>query len=659
MKTTGLCTSFYLLLALLLAACAAETPPPAGACQPDAHGLIPLPTRALGADPDLMQPPPAGGQSGGGECLPADTLPLDDSLAFSAAPLRNESLDIADQQLLAAAVGDDVLALAWLTAGDLTISVARGGSFLQARRIAPAVHADLVFSAVNRLHLVYEQDGQIHYRAADLGARQADFDFWRQVGPGHKPRITLDANNRAHVFYELDGAIWHAEHQHDLYWHIARIGPGHTPRLTTFYDNPATPNTNERGFALSYLEGNILHLRTYGMTPLLLPGWTTVAQLSLAEMPMTAVTLHSARAADGTLLLAAAWVSHIPAPPPPPVPVPPTYTAVNPLSPFAVVHPERIYDPFNAARMAVTDAVFDGGLMQTVYVTPGAAVTFSAYGRAWSSDADDPLTVVNPANLRLQIGLDPAGGTNPNGAGVLWSAEANPLNQYVPLAVSGTAVSNSVTLFLRARPDAIRAHNEAVWDGAELSGGALVNGRMDTFTNGIPDGWTPFYEDSGAGGVPPRDRYTAYAAWSADGGQSWTGPVPVSENRLPGQGLTGALGPDAYPFVSIAGTEPTLHVFAIYASGDPPPGTTFIRYGRPVVVGCALATGSCDEPPGVVLAADTPPAADLILAAHPLQARRALLAWSGLQTDYVSRDVYAAGVKLERERELERELEEE
>ncbi len=320
MKTTGLCTSFYLLLALLLAGCAAaETPPPAGACQPDAQGLSPLPTRALGADPNLMLPPPDNLYGSGGECLPAQTPSEDSGLAFSAAPLRNESLDLADQQLAAAASGDDVLALAWLTAGDLYVSVARGGSFLQARRVSPAQHADLVFSPVNRLHLVYEQDGQVHYRADNLASPQVSLDFWRQVGPGHNPRIALDANNRAHVFYELDGAIWHAEHEHDLYWRIVRLGPGHTARLTTFYDNPATPNTNERGFALSYLDGNTLHLRTYGLTPLLLPGWTTVTQLPLAETTMDAVSLHSLRATDGSLLLAAAWVSHIPAPPPPPI----------------------------------------------------------------------------------------------------------------------------------------------------------------------------------------------------------------------------------------------------------------------------------------------------------------------------------------------------
>ena len=75
-----------------------------------------------------------------------------------------------------------------------------------------------------------------------------------------------------------------------------------------------------------------------------------------------------------------------------------------------------------------------------------------------AGDEGDPLTSVNPANLRLQIGLDPAGGTNPNGAGVFWSSEANPLNQYAPFTVSGTAVSNS-----RKRPLAysVRAIDES------------------------------------------------------------------------------------------------------------------------------------------------------------------------------------------------------
>ncbi|MFO7680200.1 MAG: hypothetical protein R6X34_09125 [Chloroflexota bacterium] len=85
---TGLCTSFYLLLALLLAGGAAPEPPP-----DDLYGS-------------------------GGECLPAQTPSEDSGLAFSAAPRCNESLDLADQRLLAAAIGDDALALAWLTAGE-------------------------------------------------------------------------------------------------------------------------------------------------------------------------------------------------------------------------------------------------------------------------------------------------------------------------------------------------------------------------------------------------------------------------------------------------------------------------------------------------------------------------------------------------------------
>jgi hypothetical protein len=638
----------FLILALLfsLAACAAETPP-AALCEPDSRGFIPLPTRPLGLDPDLRQPAPDGPMSGD-DCLPATAAPPDGApLNVSAASPRNESLAMGDQQLAAAAVGDDMLALAWLEEGDLIVSLARGGSFLQARRVDRATSASLVFSTVNRLHLAYERDGLILYQATDQGAHPAEPAFWLQAAVGQNPQIALDGRNRAHILYESGGDIWHAEHLYDLYWHTVRLGPGHTPRVVTFYDQPGRPNAAERGFALSYLDGNTLHLRTYGLTPLLLPGWTMVAQLTLPELPMGGVALHSLRAGEHHLL-AAAWTSHAPAPPPPPVPVPPTYEAVNPLAPYAVVNPDRVHSPFNAVRIFAENAVFDGGLYQVVNVLPGTAVTFSAYGLAFSSDGADPTTPVNPADMRLQIGLDPTGGTNPDGGTVLWSGSANPLTQYQPFTVSGTAVTDRITLFLRARPDGVRVHNQAYWDSATLSGGSLANGEMELFSGGIPAGWTPFYEDSGALPAAPRDRYTVYAAWSADGGATWSHPFPASENRLPGQGLTGAIQPNVYPFLSVQGQSQRLHLFYIYESGDPPPQTAFIRYGRPVTVSCDLTTGTCDEPQGNGWLAETPPASDLILAAYPLLTRRGLLAWGGLQTDYERRDVYAVAAAVRR-----------
>lgn len=655
MKTHGaIFSSISVLLILLLGACAGEPAPPAAGCNPDPHGFIPLPTRPLGVDPDLYQPPAGQVPGGSGDCtlLPTATPTGAPPTAFTLTGLRNETLDSADQQLVSAAVGDDILALAWLRADDLYVSLARGGSFLQARRVDRAQNAHLVFSTVNRLHLVYEQDGQIHYRAADQNAHPAQPIFWVQVGAGSNPQVALDGRNWAHVLYEADGVIWHAAHVYELLWHTTPVGPGHSPQVTTFHDNPATPQVNEGGFALSYIAGSTLHLRAYGVTLLGEPGWAAVAEIPLAEQPAGPVRLHSVRAGDGNRLLAAAWLSHIPASPPPPVPVPPTYSAVNPLAPNAVVEPQWVHEAFNAARISARDALFDGGLSQRVPVMPGTAVTFSAYGNGWSSAGDDPDVPLNPASLQLLIGIDPSGGTNPDSGMVVWSAAANPLHGYIPFSVAATAVSDHVTLYLRARPDDVRAHNATYWDGATLVGGNLVNGDMEApFHDGVPAGWVPFFFDGETGSPAPRDRTTVYAVWSPDGGATWQGPQAVNENRLPGQGLTGIIQPAVYPLLSLDTASPSLHLFAIYAQGNPPPGSSFIRYGRPVVLACVLAgsdlaDATCADPPGVTLAPETPPAFDLVVAAHPLDRRRALLGWGGLQTDYRHRDVYAAMVAL-------------
>lgn len=651
MRTYTTISTFFLLL--LLAACTAENAPPAG-CEADAHGFIPLATRPLGTDPDLQQPPPTNVPGSSPDCLPATATPASPLTGvFSVGGVRNETLDAADQQLAAAAVGDGTLALAWLTDGALFVSIARGGNRMQARRVdggmgAPAQSAHMVFSTVNRLHLVYEQDGTIQYRAADQGMHPAQPTFWGQVGAGHNPQVALDSGNRAHVLYEAEGQIWHAAHFYGLTWQVAAVGPGHTPRVTTFHDDPATPGVDEGGFALSYLEGQTLHLRTYGMMPLLLlPGWTAVAAIPLPDLPTGAALLDSIRDENGERLLAAAWVSHVAAPPAPPVPVPPTYMAANPLAPTAVSNPQWVYEQLNAARLTVSDAHFDGGLYQTVSVTPGEMLTFAAYGQGWSSDEDDPAVSINPAEMRLQIGIDPRGGTNPDSAQVVWSATANPLNVYQPFAVSATAVFDSATLFLRAHPDGVRAHNEAYWDAATLSGGSLVNGDFEApFANGIPTGWTPFYEDAGTGSGAARDRYTVYAVLSADGGTTWSGPHLVGENRVPGQGLTGGIQPQAYPFLSTATETPSLNLFFIYETGDPPPDSEFIRYGRPVVMPCDFITSMCADPPGVPVVTETPPASDLVFARDPLRRGRGLLVWGGLQLDYVGRDVYATTVAL-------------
>jgi hypothetical protein len=425
-------TQIYLILALLfsLAACAAETPPTA-LCEPDSRGFIPLPTRPMGLDPDLRQPAPDGPMSGD-DCLPATAVPPDGApLNVSAASPRNESLSMGDQQLAAAAVGDDMLALAWLEEGDLIVSLARGGSFLQARRVDRATSASLVFSTVNRLHLAYERDGLILYQATDQGAHPAEPAFWLQAASGAKPANRPGrAQPGAHPL-----RIWRR--------HLARRA-SLRPLLA---HRPAWPRPHAARRHLLRPAGPAERRRA-GLRPEL-PGRQQPPPADLRPDAAAAAGLDDGDAVDpaGTAdgrrrpaqpagrrahLLAAAWTSHAPAPPPPPVPVPPTYEAVNPLAPYAVVNPDQVHSPFNAVRIFAENAVFDGGLYQRVNVLPGTAVTFSAYGLAFSSDGADPTTPVNPADMRLQIGLDPTGGTNPDGGTVLWSGSANPLNSTSP-----------------------------------------------------------------------------------------------------------------------------------------------------------------------------------------------------------------------------------
>ena len=65
------------------------------------------------------------------------------------------------------AVGDDMLAVGWVEEGEVVVALARGGNHFQVRPVDRGSRVSLAFSTANRLHVAYEQDGQIHYRAAD------------------------------------------------------------------------------------------------------------------------------------------------------------------------------------------------------------------------------------------------------------------------------------------------------------------------------------------------------------------------------------------------------------------------------------------------------------------------------------------------------------
>jgi hypothetical protein len=81
---------------------------------------------------------------------------------------------VANQDLAATAVGDDMLAAAWLSDGDIYVALSRGSNHFQVRRVDSGNSVSLAFSRANRLHVAYEQDGRILYCAADQDTYSAD-----------------------------------------------------------------------------------------------------------------------------------------------------------------------------------------------------------------------------------------------------------------------------------------------------------------------------------------------------------------------------------------------------------------------------------------------------------------------------------------------------
>ena len=648
------------LLLAFLPACEATSPPTL--CN-ERNGVISVPPGYLQADPDLE----AGfGLPAGGPLCPTLLLPAtpagEPPEGFIGQTLVNSSLDAASQTLLDIAVGVEMQAIGWQEDGQLYVSLSDEGSHMVARSIGVGEALDMVFSTVNRLHLTYTRDGDIFYRVADFGAHPADSpeEF---VVRGENPTVLLDPYNYAVIVYELAGMLRFMDNKGPLWW-PGELGPGHDFRFAhsgdsnifdDFAVSPATVTyrTGDNQMVVAQWEATT---RGYIVAPLR-PVATFTEPAGSHLMGPAELDYHiGRRQSDGEGQIAVSWVSRMSAPSPPPIPEPPIFRPVNPLAPTAVVSPERVYEAFNAAAVSNRNSIHDGGLYQRFTVPAGSTVTVTAWGQGWSSELADPYTSINPTDLNLQVGLDPAGGTTPDNPTVVWSEAQNSLNVFSPFQVSATAAGETMTLFLRSRPGEPRAHNEAYWDGIAVSMGDLINGDMEAPFGPhmgnpdivVPAGWTPYFVD-GAAVAPQPDSYQVRAAWSEDAGARWHGPVTVAENLLPAAGRTGAIEGQAYPFLSPQTEPATVHFFYLFASGDPPPASTSIRFGRPYQMGCELASGHCGDGPGEPLFArpNVRPATTLLLAIEPIERLTAFVTWNSLQADNLSHDIYATNVILD------------
>lgn len=131
--------------------------------------------------------------------------------------------------------------------------------------------------------------------------------------------------------------------------------------------------------------------------------------------------------------------------------------------------PRRVRAGQSAQAYYTTWATHVAGIMQVVPVTPGMQLRLTAYGHAWSTDADTPEQSSQPGQVRMKVGIDPSGGTNPFASQVVWSSERAVYDSYdAGFMVETVATGLTATVFLVSAPEWPKKHNSVYWDDAQL-----------------------------------------------------------------------------------------------------------------------------------------------------------------------------------------------
>lgn len=647
-----------LVTALLAAACASPHEPAPPDCTVASIAIVPTATRQT--DPNLFSPPvPPNGGDGANYCptpilaqVPAEEFPEQ----FVTTEVVNLSLDATNQDLAATAMGDDMLAVAWLSDGNIFVALSRGGNHFQVRQVDVGSNVSLAFSRANRLHVAYEQDGRILYRAADQGDHPADTapltvqSVLHPVTNGRSPQVVVDELNWAHVLYEQDGSIFKAKHLSGETWLTQFVAYGSKPTVMPFYNEKELilwgipTGTHWFGIIMAApYNGQIRVFRYLSWFNV----WEQAAAFAIPpdEELIGPAGLDFLAVSQEEAWVYASWVTKRPFPEPPlPLYVQPIFEAANPLFPDQIANPNHIYEGLNATRWRSEDTPFDAGLKQTINVQDAnSPINFEAWGLTETAVDTD---------MTLQIGIDATGGDNPDSPNVVWSAAATP-GSFTQFSISVPAQGSLATLFLRGTLNTAAVPSTAVWDSVWIQNGSGVNldfeGNFvlqDSIT--VPEGWTAWYQDSGNTLPSGRDVYTVYAAWSDNGGSGWVGPEPVTANRDLSGSTTGAIRPDVTPIISIATQPPSASFFYIYEAGDPPTDSTLLRFGRPHLTICHLGTSNCTDTPGMPLLPRNVvrPSYRLLVARDLFNLDRAILTWDGLQTDVTNKDVYTTYVVL-------------
>lgn len=126
------------------------------------------------------------------------------------------------------------------------------------------------------------------------------------------------------------------------------------------------------------------------------------------------------------------------------------------------------------------------GLLQQVPVVTGEKYDFAVDGMAISSESDEAWAIQNPADVNLQIGIDPTGGTDGESPLIEWSKVNQPINRWQTLRMSAVAQAQIATVFVRSAPNLPKRQQQIYWKNAVLQ----PSGRYRRATNIVGPGDT-------------------------------------------------------------------------------------------------------------------------------------------------------------------------
>lgn len=110
---------------------------------------------------------------------------------------------------------------------------------------------------------------------------------------------------------------------------------------------------------------------------------------------------------------------------------------------------------------------FDGGVYQSVAVTPGRGYHFEV---AWAVVRHGGDLMRDDVQLVRQVGIDPTGGMNPLSPNVQWSGEYRGTGKFPPeLAIDQYARADHISIFLRAKNFYTDSRAEVFFDHAILT----------------------------------------------------------------------------------------------------------------------------------------------------------------------------------------------